>query len=536
MSAITRQKLDQRKRRIENRIRHRQGDIRDEPMLSARNIHYEFADRGSGLAAGGIGAIHLLARRTGLIDAIDRRLHLLKIHQPYHESDHVLNFAYNILCGGTCLEDMELRRNDEVFLDALGAERTPDPTTAGDFCRRFDEVDIHILMDIINQVRLRVWRQQPESFFDEAIIDVDGTLVPTTGECKAGMDISYKGVWGYHPLLVSLANTCEPLFIMNRSGNRPSHEGAADYLDRAGELCREAGFRRILFRGDTDFSQTRHLDGWDQKGYRFIFGIDAMKNLVELAEGMPENVWKPLNRRIKHELKTVPRTRPVNVKERIVRQREFEKIRLQSEQVASLAYQPTHCRSAYRLVIVRKNLTKERGEWALFDDVRYFFYITNDRALSAAEVVFGANDRCDQENLIEQLKNSVRALHAPLDNLVSNWAHMLMASLAWTMKAWLALSLPQTGRWRERHRADKQRVLRMKFRTFLNAFVNVPCQIVRTGGRIVYRLLAWNPWLPVFVRAVTALGTLKEGGPPKTPGGEASHASAVNTYRRPMRC
>jgi len=156
-----RKRLVERKRRILRRIRHQQGDIRAEPMLSASNIHYELADRVQGLSAGGIGAIHLLAHRTGLIEAIDSRLHLLKVHQPYHESDHVLNIAYNALCGGTCLEDIELRRNDEVYLDALGAERIPDPTTAGDFCRRFDSVDVHTLMDAINAVRVGAGSSSP---------------------------------------------------------------------------------------------------------------------------------------------------------------------------------------------------------------------------------------------------------------------------------------------------------------------------------------------------------------------------------------
>ncbi|MFQ5464090.1 MAG: transposase, partial [Phycisphaerae bacterium] len=248
MSTITqhqraerKRKLTKRKRRVLGRLQHRPGDVRDDPMLTASNIHYELADRAQGLGAGGIGAIHLLSRCYGLIEAIDRRLHLLKIHQPYHESDHVLNIAYNVLCGGTCLEDLELRRHDEAYLDGLGAERVPDPTTAGDFCRRFEAPDIQALMNAINEVRLKVWRRQPASFFDEAILDADGALIPTTGECKQGMDISYKGDWGYHVLLVSLANTGEPLLVANRSGNRPSHEGASGYLDRAARLCKQAG-------------------------------------------------------------------------------------------------------------------------------------------------------------------------------------------------------------------------------------------------------------------------------------------------------
>jgi hypothetical protein len=474
-------------------------------MLAASNIHYELSDKVGGLGAGGIGAMHLLSRRTGLIDAIDGRLHLLKVHKPYHESDHVLNIAYNLLCGGTCPEDLELRRNDEVYLNALGAQRIPDPTTAGDFCRRFKESDIQALMNAVNSVREKVWRRQPDAFFDQATIEADGLMVPTTGECKGGMDISYKGEWGYHPLLVSLANTAEPLFIMNRSGNRPSHEGAAWYLERAAQLCRKAGFRKILLRGDTDFTQTEHLDRWDTAGYRFVFGIDAMVNLVEIAEHLPESAWNGLKRPVRYEVKTEPRERPENVKEQVVREREFNNIRLKSEQVAQFDYSPTACAKTYRVVAVRKNLSIEKGDQVLFDDLRYFFYITNDREMSPSEVVFCANDRCNQENLIAQLRNGVRAMQAPVDNLLSNWAYMVMASLAWTLKAWFALSLPETGRWAAKHALEKRKVLRMEFKTFLNAIIHVPCQIVRAGRRIVYRLLAWNPWQEVFLRGVDAL-------------------------------
>ena len=190
------QRLRDGKRRIERRLRDRAWSPQDRPMLRASNIHYEVSDRTRAIGEGGIGAIHLLAQRTGLVDAIDRGVHVLKLHLPYHESDHVLNIAYNILCGGRSLEDIERRRNDEVFLDALGAQRIPDPTTEGDFCRRFTEEDIEDLMQAINEVRVEVWKRQPDSFFEEACIDGDGTFVETTGECKEGMDISYKGKWG----------------------------------------------------------------------------------------------------------------------------------------------------------------------------------------------------------------------------------------------------------------------------------------------------------------------------------------------------
>lgn len=505
MSTSRARKLANRKRRIEYRLRPREWSPQDKPMFAAGNIHYELADKSRGLGPGGIGAMHLLARRTGLIEAIDRRLHLLKIHKPYHESDHVLNVAYNLLSGGECLEDLELLRNDEVYLDALGAQRIPDPTTAGDFCRRFSEYDIQLLMRAINSVRGKVWQQQPKEFFERAIIDADGTLVATLGECKQGMDISYKGEWGYQVLVTSLANTGEVLFVLNRSGNRPSHEGAAAYYDQSVRLCRDAGFKRVLLRGDTDFTQTGELDRWDTDGVEFIFGIDAMSNLVEYAENLPQSAWKPLDRPAKYTVKTQERQRPENIKEQIVRQREFENIRLTGEDVAEFSYRPGKCEKQYRLVVVRKNLSVARGDQVLFDDVRYFFYISNDYEATPAEIVFLANDRCNQEKLIEQLKNGAKALDVPVDNLVSNWAYMVMASLAWTLKAWFALSLPETGRWKDKHKAEKQSVLKMEFKRFCNAFLRVPCQIVRQGRRIVYRLLAWNPWQHVFLRGVDVL-------------------------------
>ena len=505
MSQSRRRLLTNRKRRIEYRLRDIRWPEQSEPMYTASNIHYELSDRIRGIDTGGIGAMHRLARHVGLIDEIDRRVVVLKRHLPYHESDHVLGIAYNILCGGARLQDIETRRTNEVYLDALGAQRIPDPTTAGDFCRRFSEPAIESLMTAFNETRLRVWKRQPAAFFKEAMIDADGTLAETTGECKEGMDISHKGIWGYHPLVVSLANTGEPLYLVNRSGNRPSHEGAASRFDQAAELCRRAGFRRITFRGDTDFTQTKFLDHWDAKAIRFVFGSDARLNLVELADALPGKAWTRLVRRDKYEVKTEPRRSPENVKDIKVIEHDFRNLRLRSEDVAEFDYKPVACKTTYRMVVVRKNITVEQGAQRLFDDIRYFFYITNDRKTSAAEIVFLANERCNQENLLSQLKNGVQAMQMPVDTLLSNWAYMVMGSLAWTLKAWFALLLPEGGRWAERYGREKLAVLRMEFRTFLNAFMRVPAQVVRTGRRIAFRLLSWNPWQHVFLRGVGRL-------------------------------
>ena len=159
----------------------------------------------------------------------------------------------------------------------------------------------------------------------------------------------------------------------------------------------------------------------------------------------------------------------------------------------------------YRVVVVRKDLEVFKGQQKLFDKERCFFYITNDRDRSAAEIVYDANQRCNQENLIQQQKSDVRALSAPVDNLESNWAYMVIASLAWSLKAWAALLLPVHARWRETHETEKRKLLRMDFTTFRNAIINIPAQIVRTSRKLIYRLLAWNPWQPAFFRLLDAL-------------------------------
>ena len=506
MKKIVRQKLSREKRQIEQRLKAAVVVNEGEPVLRGGNIEYELSARASGIAHGGMGMVQRVVRRIGLAEAIDANVSVLKIHKPYHESDHVLNIAYNTLCGGERLDDIELRRNDRVMLDALGTASLPDPTTAGDFCRRFGEQSIHGLMDGINETRLKVWARQPETFRAEtARIDADGTIIPTLGETKEGMDIAYNGVWGYSALVVSLANTNEPLYLKNRPGNRPSHEGVIGLFDKAIALIRRGGFSDVLLRGDTDFSLTTELDRWTNDGVRFVFGYDARANLIAQAASVPAALYQELVRRAEYEVQTRERTRPENVKDRIVREREYEVIRTTSEEIFDFEYQPGNCRQPYRMVALRKNLTVEKGEAALFDKIRYFFYITNDWEMSCNEVIQEARQRANQENLIAQLKGGVRALHAPVNALNANWAYMVMAALAWSLKAWIALLVPVSPRWAAQHLKQRRRLLTMDFRTFVAAIIHIPCQIIRAARRIRYRVLAWNEWQPTFFRLLDAV-------------------------------
>lgn len=500
MKSKIRQELRRRNRRLRRRLSVKYGKWQS-PMIRPSVTKLELADKQQAISCGGIAVILDLIKTIGLRKELNSAAKVFKLCLPYDEADHILNIALNLLAGGTCLDHIEHRRNDEAYLDALGAERIPDPTTAGDFCRRFDQMQLLLIMQAIHRTRKLVWKQQDDSFFDCATIEADGTLVETAGEKKAGIGISHKGQWGYHPLVVSLAETQEVLYLVNRSGNRPSHEHSSLLFDAAIEQCKQAGFRKIVLRGDTDFSSTEHLDRWNEQGVKFILGYDARPNLCQIADDLPETAWKPLDRTKRARVPKRTRTKRANVKEPIVVANGYENQKLKAESYAEFAYRPTACAKTYRMIVVRKEIDVTSGQILLFQTEKYFFYITNEDATEYAgqQVVEAANQRCNQENTISQLK-ACGALSAPLNNLESNGAYMLFASLAWTLKLWSGMMIRTQGNTHQKRarREARDRIIRMEFGTFLNSLILIPAQVVRSARHRVFRLLTYRPSLDLL--------------------------------------
>ena len=468
------------------------------PMLTSGKVSYEIGGNVEVTCFGGIAAVHRLVTKLGLPDQINRDLRLLKAYLPYHESDHVLNLAYNVVCGGTRLEDIERLRHDTAYMNAVGADLIPDPTTAGDFCRRFGEADVTALMEAINAVRPKLWAGRArELLAPVAYIDADGTIAPTSGQHKAGMDMSYKGIWGYAPLIVSLANTREVLYVVNRPGNAPSHQGAGAWIDKAIDLVAPHA-PRVCLRGDTDFSLTAHFDRWAAR-VDFIFGMDATAPLRQRAEALDAKRWRRLHRPAPYQTTTGrTRQRRPNDKQRIVKDRGYLNLHLDHEDIAEFFYIPGKCARAYRVVVVRKNISRSRGEQVLFDEIRYFFYITTRTDLTPEQVVEQANDRCDQENIIGQLKSGIAALRVPLYDLVSNWAYMVCAALAWNIKSWFAMMM--------HHKQDRRAHIRMEFRRFFTSIILIPAMVMRRARTITVRL---NGYTPSLNRLFSAWNTIE---------------------------
>jgi hypothetical protein len=478
--------------------RHRQAGHwgeRSEPMLTSQKINYEIGGNVEATPYGGIFAMHRLVTRLGLVKAIDAALNLLKIHLPYHESDHVLTLAYSVLTGGTRLEDVDRLRNDVPLMNGLGAKLLPDPTTTGDFLRRFTEADIVALMDAINSVRPALWRGRGADLAGEVVyLDADGTIVSTTGELKQGMDISYKGIWGYAPLLITLANTREVLYLVNRPGNAPSHLDAATWIDKAIALVHPYA-KRVCVRGDTDFSLTANFDRWAEQ-VDFVLGTDNIAALRTRAEALDSSVWQRLQRPAPYENKTgATRARRHNRKQEVVEERGYLNLRLNYEDVAEFTYRPGKCKRDYRVVVVRKNISRIKGEEALIEEIRYFFYFTTYPATThtPAQIVELANERCDQENIHGQLKSGLGALRAPVDDLLSNWAYMLIAALAWNIKSWHAMMMHRNH--------DRHAFIRMEFKRFLDTVIRIPAMVIVRARALVVRLVAYTVNLDRFFSA-----------------------------------
>lgn len=468
-----------------------------------RSAQMEKSYRNIATSFGGVSAIRQMVVNFQLDKEINNSVSVLKRRRGYAESDHVLAMAYNPLHGGQTLDDVERMRRDPAIRLMLDADSISDPTTLGDFCRRFDAETCDQLQEAVNRTRQKVWATQPDGFFSRATIDVDGVFVPTSSECSEGVEYSgHKRQWGYHPLVVSLAETSEPLFLVNRAGARPSHEDAHIYLDRAIELCQQSGFRQIVLRGDTDFSQTKYLDRWNsQPGVGFVFGMDCSSGLRARAEALEESAWQPLIRERREVDEDDERSQQPRLKEQLVIEKEYKNLELEGEDIAEIIYRPTACRQYYRLVIVRKNINVTQGGRPLFNDYRYHFYITNLTSLTAREVVREANDRCDQENLNSHLKRGVHALRAPLKTLESNWAYMIATALAWSFKAWFALTGKFDAPEPAGQRALSRRLLKMEFRTFLMEMICIPALVVESGRRLLIRTLSDPPWARHLRRA-----------------------------------
>ena len=448
-------------------------------------------------AYGGLALAHDLAMRLQLDHDLNRSLSLLKLHVPYFESDHVLTHVYNLFVGGNCIEDIGHVQHSEAIKNLLGACRIPDPTTAGDFLRRFGPRDLEALQAVIDRARQKVWRKLPRRQRKVATIDLDSTIKEVYGACKQGADFSYDHRWSYHPLLVTLAETNEPLRTINRPGNTFSGKGAAGVLGEVLPVVRPH-FGEVFVRGDSGFYSLEVMAACQAGGARFAVVMDDRAAVRQKAENLPEEAWKPFRMH-----PAAARKRPGTAQRRRKRTRHLRRIRRQRggkisrishQWVAEFTYRHAwrgkgrdHGLGGHplRVVVRRQRVEASKGEQRLFTEYCYRFVITDipRSRMTAAEVVRFTYGRCDQENAIEQLKNGIGALRMPTGELLANYAFLMAGQLAWCLRAGLSLLALPTP------------TLRWQWNWFRHAFVYVPAKITHSARRAVVYVTASHRFL-----------------------------------------
>jgi hypothetical protein len=475
-------------------------------VLRLPKLHAEIDSRSEVTPYGGLMLVAELCRRFHVSKVIDRHVHVLKAHKPYHESDHVLALAMNLFVGGTCIEDLGNLQQSEAVRRLLGACRLPDPTTAGDFLRRFNSKALGDLRRANDEIQSRIWKKQRRLNRDKAhewaLIDLDGHTKKLYGHTKQGADFSRKGEWSYHPLLVSLANTGECLAIRNRPGNVRSSNGAAEVLTELLPRMR-SHFARRLVRADSDFDRRDVRDACEAEGACFAFVGREHDARRATAAGVTEGDWKPFRTRAaRHRAHAASRPdyrrrkKKDNLRRRRARQRNYKELKLAEQWMAEVPWTPPDSDKTYRLVIRRQLIEHRKGQQFLFTQYRYRYVVTNlPRSVTTEQVLDLTYQRCDQENVIEQMGSGLAAWRMPVAEFDGNCAWLEIGRLAWNLAKWLALlALPEE-------------VLRWEWKRFRQAWVYLAAQVITRSRQIWLRFSSSHRFVQTLVAAHRKLQT-----------------------------
>lgn len=462
-------------------------------------LHLESDERGEVTSYGGLVLAQQFVRRFRVAQRIDERLRLFKRHAPYHESDHVLALAYTLYTDGTCLEDQGALQGSEAVCRLVGACRIPDPTTAGDFLRRFKVArDVETLSGVVDEVQEAVWSRRPRGVRrrrrkeEIALVDLDGHIKPLYGEQKEGADFSYDGRWSYQPLVVSLAGSGECLRVVNQPGSARSSDAAGGALRAVLPRVRRH-YRNAIVRGDTDFDRAAVFEAVIEAGAYFAIGGRVYANRAALAQAIAEKDWEPFTPRAE---RSCARSGPArqgrtpNYRRQKAAQRGFRRLKTVGQWIAEIPYQPPGLDAPCRMIVRRVRIEEKDGQGVLFEYFRYRLVLSNlPRSYTPREIVDLTYQRCDQENVVEQFGQGVAGWRMPVAEFLGNSAWLEIARLAWNLAKWIAeLALPAE-------------VMRWEWKRFRRHFVYVAAKVVKTGRQLVVRLAESHRYLPEILTA-----------------------------------
>jgi hypothetical protein len=476
-----------------------EGRVMRHPLL-----HLESDPRGEITHYGGLVLAQQFVRRFCVAQRLDGALRLFKRHAPYHESDHVLALAYTLYADGRCLEDQAVLQGSEAVRRLVGACRIPDPTTAGDFLRRFKTAqDVEPLSGVIEDIEEAVWsklsrkvraRRKKREF---ALVDLDGHVKALYGVQKEGADFGYDGRWSYQPLVVSLGGTGECLKVIHQPGSAHSSDAAAKAVKEVLPRVKRH-FRNAIVRGDTDFDRSDVFKAvMDERAY-FAIGGRLYAKRAALVEAIAEQNWKSFVPRADREERGEPSRhgRTANWRRQKAAERGYRTLRTVEQWVSEIDYQPHGLDSPYRMIVRRVLIEETDGQGALFKHFRYRLVLTNlPRSYTPRQIIDLTYQRCDQENVIAQFGQGIAGWRMPVAEFMGNSAWLEIARLAWNLGKWIAqIALPSE-------------VVRWEWKRFRRHFVYIAAKVLKTGRRLVVRLAGSHRFLPDLLTAHVRLQT-----------------------------
>ena len=456
-------------------------------VLRTPKLHIEVSDRMHATCFGGAALVIALWRKLDGARVVDDRVNVLRRHRPYHESDHVLAQALNLVVGGTCLEDLTRLQHDPAFLRMLGGDRLPDPTTAGDFLRRFDDAanpgSLAALRRAVDELQTRAWARHRKDRKRRrgqrgrlVLLDVDSKIRAFTGNQKEGADLSFKGTWAHHPVLLTCATTQEVVAVRNRPGNVVSSDGAAQMLRE--NLPRvTAGLGQAVVRMDAGFETAAVRAACMESSAYFVQAACGRADRHKLLATVANDEWTEWlpphdRRRGKWPASARERRKGRNLRRECVLRRNKDDKSKGQRWLAEVECRPTQSESACRLIVIRE---EARLQWStqqpsLFQHFDYRFVLTNlPRKYTPSDIVDLSYDRCDQEKIICQLGDDIPMWHMPVREFAGNEASLEIARLAWNMGKWLGLLvLPLES-------------IRWEWKRFRSAFVFVAAEVIHRG-------------------------------------------------------
>lgn len=481
------------------------------PVIRAPKLQLSVDERSVVTNHGGLALFLGFVRQFGVAQEIDASVSVLKKHMPYHESDHVLAQAATLFIGGTCIEDMAALQHSEAARRMFGACRLPDPTTSGDLLRRFDRREhpeaLPGLRHAVDVVQSKVWRKLARRDKRRkrerlAIVDIDGHMKQLYGVQKENADFSHRGVWSYYPLVLTLATSGECLAVRNRPGNHRQAQGTAELLDEV--LPRVTGhFGKTLVRADSEFDHVDIREVCRAHGAHFAFVGREFRDRPGIAASIQEKHWKVFVPRAHRRVQSLaqqpgyrPRRKKRDQRRRRARARHYKELHLAKQWIAEVPWTPPGANETYRLVIRRQLIEHRKGQMFLCADYRYRYVVTDlPRSYSTQDVVDETYQRCDQENLIEQMGSGIAMWRMPVAEFDGNCAWLEIARLAWNIGKWIAqLALPEEA-------------VRWEWKRYRNAFVHAPAAAIKGGRRINVRLAGSHRFCDSLIDAHQRLQT-----------------------------